>query len=222
MVISQSLSVRRALGADGRWNRLLGRQRWAPCNKHSIWTCGLGSSSGATIFCSDGLSKAHNLSVSSSIQGNTFITWLFHNNCLMGYFISGIRMKWHIHTQALNFFCVCVYVCVVLLFEVIQNTCVQRFIFPEITTPSITCPNNWNFCMRAPSCFLFKLLFVLFFLAATHSLWDLRSPWPGTEPGTPQGKFQLVTTRVPENSWEPLLWVKVWIFRQSLKITFVG
>ena len=119
------------------------------------------------------LSKAHNLSVSSSIQGNTFIVWLFHNNCLMGYFISGIRMKWHIHIQALNcFVCVCVCVCVcVWCYLKWFKTHVSRGLSSLKLQPHLSlAPITEIYAWEPLLVFFFKLLFVFVFFGCNPQL----------------------------------------------------
>lgn len=145
-------------GGIGSWKGSGGHPGTSPASEHVVWAPVLMPPFSVQMA----LSKAHNLSSFLIYSECCYSSHdYFHNNRLMGYFISGIRMKWHIHIEAWN----CFLLCVVVLFEGDSKHMCQRFIFWS-TTPSITCPNNWNFCMRSP--FLFSKSFLFLFLFWLH------------------------------------------------------
>ena len=46
-----------------------------------------------------------------------------------------------------------------------------------------------------------------FFFWPHHLACGILGPWPGNEPGTPQSKHHILTTRQPRNSWHIYFWV---------------
>lgn len=166
-------------GGIGSWKGSGGHPETSPASEHVVWAPVLMPPFSVQNGLKQGSQPLSFLIYSRKCYSSA---WLFHNNCLMGYFISGIRMKWHIHIEAWNCFLLCVWWCYLKRFKThVSRGLSSLKLQPRLSLAPITEISAWEPLL------VFKSFFVFVFLLHSTAC-GILDPLTRDRTRAPQGK----------------------------------